>query len=101
MEFIIDFEFLRGRQNEIVVKELFVAAAVSDSFSFKSPYTMTPHGSDENGLNGEGGHIAYNESYTVAGEVVAGFAHLYAYGVSKCKFLNELFGAPYSQSVRL
>jgi len=38
MEVVIDFEFLRGRQNEIVVKELSVAASnVSETFRFKSP----------------------------------------------------------------
>ena len=42
MEVVIDF----------VVKELSVAANnMNDSYRFKSPYTMTSHGSDENGLN--------------------------------------------------
>jgi len=59
----------RGRQNEIVVKELSVAAAnVFETFRFKSPYIMASHGSDENGLNWEDGHIAYHELYTVASE---------------------------------
>ena len=53
---------------------------------------MASHGPDENGLNSEDGHIAYHVLYTVASEAVAGFAHLYAYGVSKCKFLTELLG---------
>jgi len=49
MEVVINFKFLRGRTNEIIVKELSIAAAiVSDSFRFKSPYLMTPHGSIEN-----------------------------------------------------
>ena len=35
-EVVIDFEFLRGRQNETVVKELSVAsAAASETFRFK------------------------------------------------------------------
>jgi len=62
MEVVIDFEFLRGRQNEIVVNELSVAAAnVSETLRFKSPYIIASHGSDENGLNWEDGHIAYHE----------------------------------------
>jgi len=62
MEVVIDFEFLKGRQGEIVIKELSVAANnMNDSFRFKSPYTMTSHGSDENGLNWEDGHIAYQD----------------------------------------
>ena len=56
MEVVIDFEFLRGRQGEIVVKELSVAANdMIDSFRFKSPYSMTSHGSDENGHNWDDG----------------------------------------------
>jgi len=40
-EVVIDYEFLRGRQNETVVNELCVAsAAVFVTFRFKSPYKM-------------------------------------------------------------
>ena len=45
MEVVIDFEYLKGRQNDIVVKELSVASRnVTDSFRFKSPITwrLTP-----------------------------------------------------------
>ena len=83
------FRIFEGRQNEIFVKEFSVAAAnLSETFRFKSPHIMASHGSDENGLNWEDGHIAYHDLYTVASEAIAGFAHLYAYGVSKCKFLT-------------
>jgi len=38
MEVVIDFEFLGGRQGEIVVKRLSVAdKKMIDSFRFKSP----------------------------------------------------------------
>ena len=95
MEVVIDFEYLKGRQNEIVVKELSVASRNgSDSFRFKSPYNMATHGSDENGLNWDDGHINYHELFTVVSEEVAGFAHFYSYGVTKCKFLTELLGCP-------
>ena len=95
MEVIIDFEFLMGRTNEIIVKELSIASAnVSDSFRFKSSYPKTPHGSVGSGLNWDDGHIAYPELYTVASEAVTGFAHLYAYGVAKCAFLTELLIRP-------
>jgi len=95
MEVVIDFEFLRGRTNKIIVKELSIATAnVSDSFRFKSPYPMTPHGSVENGLNWDDGHIAYSELYTVASEAVAVFDNLYSYGVAKCAFLTELMSRP-------
>ena len=72
MEVVIDFEFLRGRQGEIMVNELSVAAKnMIDSFRFKSPYSMTSHGSHENGLNWEDGHLAYHDLYMVVSEAVA------------------------------
>jgi len=84
MEVVIDYEFLRGRQNETVVKELCVAsAAASETFRFNIPYKMADHGSSESGLNWADRHIEYKELQAVATEAVAGFAHLYAYGVSK------------------
>jgi len=49
---VIDYEFLRGRQNETVVKELCVArAAASETFRFKPPYKMADHGPTEKGIN--------------------------------------------------
>ena len=55
---VIDFEFFRVRQSEILVKELSVVAKnIIVSFRFKSPYSMTSHGSDANGFNWEDGHI--------------------------------------------
>jgi len=51
---------------------------------------MADHGSTENGLNWVDGHIEYKELHTVITKAVAGFAHLYAYGVSKYTFLAGL-----------
>ena len=94
-EAVIDYEFLRGRQNETIVKELCVASAIaSETFRFKPPYKMADHGSIENGINWADGHIEYKELHTVINEAVAGFAHLYAYGISKCTFLAGLTGRP-------
>jgi len=87
MEVVIDFEFLKGRQGKIVVKELSVAANnMNNLFRFKSPYTMTSHCSDVNGLNWEDGHIAYHDLYMVVSEAVAEFAHLYCYGITNANF---------------
>ena len=95
MEVAMDFEFLRGRHNEIVVKELSVAVKnMIDSFRFKSPYSMTSQASDENGLNWEDGQIAYHDLYMIVSEAKAGIAHLYCCGVRKCKFVTELLGRP-------
>ena len=78
-EAVIDFEFLRARQIETVVKELCVASATaSDTFRFKSPYKMADHGSFENGIHWADGHVDYKELHCVFTEAVTGFAHLYA-----------------------
>ena len=91
MEVVIDLEYPKGCQNEMVVRKPSVAAKnVSDSFRFTSPYSI-PHGSDENGLKWEDGHKAYHEMYTMLSEAVAWFVHLYVYDVTKWKFLSELF----------
>ena len=94
-EAVIDYEFLRVRQNETVVEELCVASAIfSETFRFKPPYKIADHGTVENGINWADGHIEYKELHTVLNEAVAGFAHLYAYGISKCTFLAGLTGRP-------
>jgi hypothetical protein len=53
---------------------------------------MADQGSSENGINWADGHKEYKDSHTVFTEAVAGFAHLYAYGVSKVTFLFRLKG---------
>jgi hypothetical protein len=84
-EVLIDFEFLRRRQNETVVKQLCVASATaSETLRFKSPYKLADDGSSDNGINCADGHIGYRDLHAVVTEAMAGFAHLYAYGVSKC-----------------
>ena len=93
---MIDFEFLRERQNEMVVKELSVASAnATETFRFKSPYRMADHGSSENGLNWVDGHIEYKELHMVLTEAVAGSTNLYAYGLSNCTFPAGLTGRPF------
>jgi len=68
------------------------SATAGETFPFKSPYKMADHGSSENGINWADGHIEYKYMHTVVTEAVAGFAHLYAYGVSKVTFLSSLTG---------
>ena len=51
-EAVIEYEFLRGRQNEKVIKELCVAsAAASVTFRFKPSYKMADEGSTESDIN--------------------------------------------------
>ena len=90
-EALIDYYFLRGRQNETVVKELCVASATArDTFRLKIPYEMAGHGSWENGINWNYGHIEYKDLHTVVIVAVTRFAHLYTYGDSKVSFLSNL-----------
>jgi hypothetical protein len=59
---VIDYEVLRGRQNEQVVREVSVAAEnVIEIFHFKSPYPITAHGSVENGLSWADGQLYYDK----------------------------------------
>jgi len=51
---------------------------------------MADHGLIVNGINSNDGQMEYREIQTVLNEAVAVFAHLYAYGVSKCTFLAVL-----------
>jgi len=55
---------------------------------------MRLHGDSENGLNWEDRYIPYNQLSSVLNEAVAGFAHLYAYGDSKCTLISQLLGRP-------
>jgi len=87
---VIDYEYFMGSQNEIVVNEIsLVAADVIQTFHFESPYVMMPHCSEKNGLDFDDSHTAYHKLFTVVGEAMSGFAHLYSYGTSKCKFLSK------------
>jgi len=53
MEAVVDYEFLKGRQNEVIVKEFSIAAKnFHHTFHFRRPYAMHPHGSAENGSIG-------------------------------------------------
>jgi hypothetical protein len=87
MEAVVDYEFLKGSQNEVIVQELSIAAKnVLHTFHFRSPCSMHPHGSAEYGLNWDDGIIPYNQLETALSgfQAVAGYAHLYSYGIAKC-----------------
>jgi hypothetical protein len=59
-EVVIDFEYLRGRLDEIIVNELSLAAEdVIQTFHFQSPYEMERHGSEAHGLSWADRHISY------------------------------------------
>jgi len=90
-ECVIDFEVLHGEQNEEVVQEVSVEAEnVIETFDFKSPYPMSAHGSDKNGLSWCDGQLEYTKLNDTIREAVSGYAHMYAYGTRKTKFLSNL-----------
>ena len=60
--------------------------------TFEAPYKMADHGSTEKGINWIDGLIEYRKLHTFLNEALAGFGHLYAYGVSKCTFHAGLTG---------
>ena len=60
MEATIDIEFLQGI-NEQVIKEAAVDSNDVQSYLFRPPYHMEPHGSDENALKWADGHIPNNQ----------------------------------------
>jgi hypothetical protein len=95
MEVVVDYEYLTGTQNETIIMEMSIAGEnVLETLHFQSPYAMRPQGDTEDGLNWDGCHISNHQLSTALREVVAGFAHLYSYGESKCKLLSQLLGRP-------
>ena len=51
---------------------------------------MRTHGSEENGINLDDDFVPYEQVETALSEAVAGYADLYSYGITKCKFLSDL-----------
>jgi hypothetical protein len=95
MECVVDYEFLTGAQGEEVIKELSVAGEnVLQTFHFQSPYPMAPHSSRENGISWDDGNLEFKKLYEALSKAVSGYAHLYAYGEEKCKFLKSLLTQP-------
>jgi hypothetical protein len=92
MEATIDIELPPGI-NELVIKELAVVCDVIQTFLFRPPYPMEPHGSEENGLNWSDGYIPYDQVFTVLSEAVALYDHLYARGEEKSK-LRDILNRP-------
>jgi hypothetical protein len=91
---VIDYEVVRGRQNEDVVKEISVAAENAEIFHFKSPYPMKAHGSDKDDLSWGVGQLDYVKLRDTISETISRYAHLYAYGIAKTRVLTELLAQP-------
>ena len=84
-------EFLLGKNNELVIKEVAVVGdVVMQTFHFRPPYFMEPHCSKENGLNWDDGFIHYSQVQMLLTEALASNDHLYARGSAKCDLLGEI-----------
>jgi len=91
MEEATDYDFLKGRQVGFVIKELSLATQdVLHTIHVLIPYCMRRHGSEEDGINWDDGIASYEQFVTSLIEAVAGYAHLYIYEITKCKFLSGL-----------
>jgi len=62
---------------------------VQDTFRF-----LPPHSSEQNGIFWDDGSIAYSSLFQTLVGATANFAHLYAKGTDKCKFLSDILGRP-------
>jgi hypothetical protein len=93
---VVDFEALRGKNKELLIKELAVAGKnFVQTYHFASPYSWKYKESDfntdgKNGINFHDGYIPYSMLKTVIDDCVAGFTSLYSFGEDKCSFLSEL-----------
>ena len=63
-------------------------------FAWCNMYHMAPNGCVANGLNWGDGLVPYHKLANVVKETVAGFAHVYSFSITKCKFLPELLEHP-------
>jgi hypothetical protein len=85
MEAVFDYEYLSGAHDEELIKEVFVA-----SENVLETYPMEAYGSADSGLIWTDVSIAYAALFQTMNEATANFAHLYAKGSAKCKFLSNL-----------
>ena len=97
MEVDIYYEYLRGGQHDIFIKEFSVAAKIFlHTFPFRNQYPVSPHGSEENGLNWDDGIVPYFLLETAVSETVARYTHLYYYGLQSTNFSLNYLSAPFS-----
>ena len=78
MEATIDIEFLQGNKEQVIKESAIVDGGVVQTYLFRPPYHLEPHGSRENGLNWADGNIPYDQLRTILREAAAPYDHLYA-----------------------
>lgn len=98
---VIDFTFLEGRDNEVVVKELAVADSQSNrvsSYIFKRPYSWEEvpmfnakmNQATDHGCNWNDGDVPYSELETVLHREVSSAVAVYCFGPQKTNFISSL-----------
>jgi hypothetical protein len=98
---VIDFTFLEGRDNEIVVKELAVADSHNNrisSYVFKRPYGLEEvsmfnarmNQAIGHGCNWNDGDVPYSELETVLHREVSSAVAIYCFGPQKTNFISGL-----------
>lgn len=98
---VIDFTFLEGRDNEIVVKELAVADSHTNrvsSYVFKRPYgweevsmfNARMNQAIGHGCNWNDGDVPYSELETVLHREVSSAVAIYCFGPQKTNFISGL-----------
>lgn len=98
---VVDFNFLEGRDNEIVVKELAVADSHSNrvaSYIFKRPYNWEEvpmlsariNNAIDHGCNWNDGDVLYSELETVLRREVSSAVAIYCFGHQKTNFIASL-----------
>ena len=98
---VIDFTFLEGRDNEIVVKELAVADSHNNrvsSYVFKRPYgweevsmfNARMNQAIGHGCNWNDGDVPYSELETVLHREVSSAVAIYCFGPQKTNFISGL-----------
>lgn len=93
---VIDFTFCRGRQNELVVREVGVSDLTSNrlqSLHFLPPYKMVNIAGESTtspGTNWSDGYVQYSELERVLQEVTSTAIVVCSFGKEKCNFLENL-----------
>src|SRR5215469_7144255 len=98
---VIDFNYLTGRDGEMVVKELAVVDSRNSrvsSYMFKRPYaweevpvfTARMNNSTDHGCNWNDGDILYSELETVLQRITSAAVAIYCLGSQKAEFISGL-----------
>jgi hypothetical protein len=96
---VVDFNFLDGRDGEIMVKELAFADSQSNrvsSYLFKCPYTWGKvvafnarfNNTLEHGCNWNDGYIFYSELETILHREASSAVSIYCFGAKKSAFIR-------------